>query len=85
MVVHNPKKLQNMELTISIYCMICRYVAEKGIAPTQREIARECFIANGSVLRHLDRLQMWGYIERVEGASRNIVLTGIAPFKCDDG
>jgi SOS-response transcriptional repressor LexA len=85
MTARNPKPLPNMELTIAIYCMICRYIEETGIPPTQREIARECFVSNGSVLRHLDRLQMWGYIQRVEGASRNIVLTGVAPFRCDDG
>jgi len=84
MPTRKPKDLPSMDVTIDIYCMICRYIEEKGIPPTQREIARACFVSNGTVLRHLDRLQMWGYIERVEGASRNIVLTGVAPFRCDD-
>jgi len=65
--------------------MIYTYIEEKGIAPTQREIATACFVSNGTVLRHLDRLEMWGYIQRVPGASRNIVLTGVPPFRCDEG
>lgn len=84
MAARNPKDLPSMDLTIAIYCMICRYIQETGIPPTQREIARACYVSNGTVLRHLDRLHMWGYIDRVEGATRNIVLTGVAPFRCHD-
>ncbi|MEO0565542.1 MAG: winged helix-turn-helix transcriptional regulator [Chloroflexota bacterium] len=79
------KKLDQMDTTIRVYCFIVGYLREHRIAPTQREIARGSYISKGAVLRHLDRLQMWGYIGRVENATRNIVLTNPAPFHCDDG
>jgi SOS-response transcriptional repressor LexA len=76
-------KLANMETTIRLYCFIVGYIREHGIPPTQQEMAAGCYVATGTVNRHLDRLHMWGYIERLEHTSRGVKLGAPAPFDCD--
>lgn len=80
----NPYPLENMETTQRLYCFIRAYIAENGIAPTQRRMGEACFISPGSVTRHLDRLHMWGYINRIPGAMRGITLADDPPFECRD-
>lgn len=77
------RRLQNMDTTRRLYCFIRHYTLANKLPPTQREMADACFISTGTVTRHLDRLQMLGYIDRVEGATRGIVLTDKAPMDCD--
>jgi DNA-binding MarR family transcriptional regulator len=48
---------------------------KSSVPPTHREIAREAHIAASTVVRHLDRLETWGYIRRLEGVKRGIELT----------
>lgn len=78
------KELQNMALTRQLYCYIVNYVREHQIPPSQREMAEACYMSNGNVSRHLDRLHMYGWIVRNEGRHRGIQLGNPAPFSCDD-
>ena len=56
-----------------IFVFICRYTAEYGFPPTLGEIARsEGFKSNSGVIRHLDKLEKWGWIERYHGNARSI-------------
>ena len=59
--------------SVRIFAFICRYTAEKGFPPTLGEIARdEGFKSNSGVIRHLDKLEKWGWIERFHGSARSI-------------
>lgn len=59
--------------SIGIFAFICRYTAEYGFPPTLCEIARnEGFKSNSGVIRHLDKLERWGWIERFHGNARSI-------------
>ena len=56
-----------------IFDFICRYTAEYGFPPTLSEMARnEGFRSNSGVIRHLDKLEKWGWIERYHGHARSI-------------
>lgn len=77
------KSLTNMAVTRQLFCFIRRYTTENGLPPTQREMADGCFIAISSVSRHLDRLHMLGYIERLPGTMRGIVVTNPTAFTCE--
>ena len=56
-----------------IFAFICRYMAEFGFPPTLGEIAAdEGFKSNSGVIRHLDKLEKWGWIERYHGNARGI-------------
>ena len=62
------------QTTEDIYAFIERYIEEYGIPPSQRDIAKGCYLANSAVIRHLDRLEAWGRIQRIPGKSRGIRL-----------
>ncbi len=56
-----------------IFAFICRYTREFGFPPTLGEIAAdEGFKSNSGVIRHLDKLEKWGWIERYHGNARSI-------------
>ncbi len=56
-----------------IFDFICRYTREYGFPPTLMEIAQnEGFKSNSGVIRHLDKLEKWGWIERYHGNARSI-------------
>ena len=56
-----------------IFDFICRFTREHGFPPTLQEIAREeGFRSNSGVIRHLDKLEKWGWIERWHGNARSI-------------
>ncbi|MFZ4816992.1 MAG: LexA family protein [Phototrophicaceae bacterium] len=61
-------------ITQSVLDCIEQYVRAHGFAPTQREIAQHCFIAKGTVERHLQRLELSGHIQLVPNIARGIVL-----------
>lgn len=61
-------------ITETVYQFIKSYHDECHKSPTMREIAAGCFIAIGSVIRHLDRLEMSGRIQREPNQARSIVL-----------
>ena len=59
--------------TKRIFEFICQYVRRQGFPPTLGEIARyEGFKSNSGVIRHLDKLEKWGWIERFHGRARTI-------------
>lgn len=60
------------ETTEAIFAFIQQYIANEGIAPSQREIAEACYLAPSAVLRHLDRLEAWGWIIRQPSKARSI-------------
>lgn len=56
-----------------VFACICRYIDEFGFPPTLGEIARDQgFKSNSGVIRHLDKLERWGWIERYHGNARSI-------------
>ena len=56
-----------------IFEFICSYTSEYGFPPTLGEIAQnEGFKSNSGVIRHLDKLEKWGWIERYHGNARSI-------------
>jgi len=59
--------------TKRIFEFICHYARRQGFPPTLGEIARhEGFKSNSGVIRHLDKLEKWGWIERFHGQARTI-------------
>lgn len=57
----------------SIFEFICRYSNEHGFPPTLDEIgASQGFKSNSGVIRHLDKLEKWGWISRHHGHARSI-------------
>jgi DNA-binding MarR family transcriptional regulator len=62
------------QTTIAVYVFLWNYHLEHGFAPTQREIAAACFVGQSSVSRYLDKLTMWGWIEREDGKARGLRL-----------
>ena len=56
-----------------IFNFICRYTRERGFPPTLDEIAKDQgYKSNSGVIRHLDKLEKWGWIERYHGNARSI-------------
>ena len=59
--------------SVKVFRFICRYTREHGFPPTLHEIAQsEGFRSNSGVIRHLDKLEQWGWIERYHGNARSI-------------
>jgi SOS-response transcriptional repressor LexA len=56
----------------AVFDFIVAYSAEHGFAPSQREIARQCYISLSMVARYLDRLELSGRITRTGGQARSI-------------
>lgn len=65
--------------TILIYRAIEQSWRDTGNAPTLREIAEQCQMAHTSCMRHLDKLEARGYIERWPGKCRSIRI--VKPLK----
>ena len=56
-----------------IFEFICHYTDQYGFPPTLGEIAAdEGYKSNSGVIRHLDKLEKWGWIERYHGNARSI-------------
>jgi SOS-response transcriptional repressor LexA len=59
--------------TRNIFRFICEYQVNHGFVPTLGEIAEyEGFSSNSGVIRHLDKLEQWGWIQRHHGQARSI-------------
>jgi SOS-response transcriptional repressor LexA len=59
--------------TRDVFRFLCQYREEYGFVPTIRKIAdHEGFSSNSGVIRHLDKLEQWGWIERHHGQARSI-------------
>ncbi len=63
------------ETTQAVYCYIHHCIIGGGVPPSHREIGKACYLSNGSVIRHLDRLEAYGYITREPGIARGLRLT----------
>ena len=56
-----------------VFDFICRYINEQGFPPTLCEMAADQgFKSISGVVRHLDKLEKWGWIERYHGHARSI-------------
>ncbi len=62
------------DTTQAVYDFIRAYYRENRKSPSIREIASACYVSVGTVFRHLDRLEMKGYIQREPNQARSIVL-----------
>lgn len=60
--------------TEAVYKFVKTYQSINRKSPTIREIAAGCFIATGSVVRHLDRLEISGRIYREPNQARSIII-----------
>lgn len=58
------------ETTDLVYGFIHEFIKQKGHAPSQREIARGCYLAQSSVRYHLSKLQADGRIHYNRGKAR---------------
>lgn len=71
---HKGKTMMH-QTTEDVYAFIQSYFEKHHYAPSYREIAEGCYLAMGSLVRHLDRLEAWGWIQREPGRARSIWLT----------
>lgn len=61
--------------TVEVHRYICQYWQTHGFTPSLRQIAEGVgFNSNGGVLRHLDKLEKWGWIERHHGQPRALTI-----------
>jgi len=59
--------------TREVHRFICQHWQRYGFTPTLRQIADHAgFSSNGGVLRHLDKLEKWRWIDRHHGHARTI-------------
>jgi SOS-response transcriptional repressor LexA len=61
--------------TEQVFIFIEEHIKTEGFAPSIREISAACYMGRSSVIRHLDKLEKWGWLQRQEGKARSIVLT----------
>jgi SOS-response transcriptional repressor LexA len=61
--------------TEQVFAFITLHIEQEGFAPTIREIGAACYLGRSSVVRHLDKLEKWGWVQRHEGKARSIVIT----------
>ncbi len=59
----------------SVYKFVCTFIAQRGYAPSFREIARACYISTAYVARCLDVLEAEGRLSREPSKARSIHLT----------
>ncbi|MCS7072119.1 MAG: hypothetical protein NZM00_11475 [Anaerolinea sp.] len=76
---HSFRSRPNYAMTQTVFEFICRYVRENTYPPTLEEIARGCFIARSTVVRHIDRLEGEGRIARNPYISRGITILDACP------
>jgi repressor LexA len=60
--------------TEQIFVFIKKYIDEIGYSPSLREIASGVYLSVSSVLRHLDKLEAWGWITRDPNKARSIIV-----------
>ncbi|QPC82990.1 MarR family transcriptional regulator [Phototrophicus methaneseepsis] len=66
-------------ITQHIYEYVRDYRREHKRAPTLREIGDACYISHTSVLRHIDKLEGMGWLEREPNIPRSMRLGDYAP------
>lgn len=65
---------RSQETTQLVQVFLQEYIDEYRKSPTIREIATGCFVSVGTVMRHLDKLEATGLIEREPNQARSIIL-----------
>jgi repressor LexA len=65
---------QHEDVTAQVWDFVSDYINRNGFAPSHREIADGCFLSKSAVVRHLDRLEARGHIEREPNQARSIRL-----------
>ena len=60
--------------TESVYDNLQRYITKHGFSPSQREIGRDCYLAESTVRYHLKKLVADGRIRFDSGKVRTIGL-----------
>lgn len=83
MVSHNSRRSIG-PVTQKIYTFIRDYIHQHKRSPTLREVGDGCFISHTSVLRHLDKLEGMGWLEREPYMPRSLRLGEYAPDNVDD-
>lgn len=68
------RQRRNYAITEQVFAFICAYAKDHTYPPTLDEIAAACYIARSTVLRHVDRLEGEGRIERDPYISRGITI-----------
>ncbi|MCU0514807.1 MAG: MarR family transcriptional regulator [Anaerolineae bacterium] len=58
---------------------IREHIRQHGFGPTMRELADHCYLSHSGIVRHIDRLEGMGWIQRTPGKARSIVLGPHAP------
>lgn len=57
-----------------VFSYISTFIQQHGHAPSQREIARGCYLAQSSVRYHLAKLKAEGKISYKHGQARSLVI-----------
>lgn len=65
--------------TLRVFRFIRDYIRQHGIPPSQREIADGTFMAATSMVIHLTRLEMRGWLSREYNIPRSIRIEELAP------
>jgi DNA-binding MarR family transcriptional regulator len=73
--------VSHTEITHQVFVFICTFAAEQGFSPSVREIAGHCYLSTTAVVRHLDRLEAWAWIQRQAGQPRSIKILK----QCENG
>ena len=72
-----PRKMQ--PITHEVYAFVRNYIHEYRRSPTLREIGKACYISHTSVIRHLDKLEGMGWLEREPNMPRSMRLGDLSP------
>lgn len=65
--------------TLQVFRFIRDYIRNNGMPPSQREIARGTFMATTTMIVHLTRLEMRGWLHREYNIPRSIRIEEYAP------
>jgi repressor LexA len=66
--------MTNLSAEEKVYVFIRQYTADQGHPPTLREMSAGVYMAMGTIIRCLDKLEAQGRIARKHGKSRGITL-----------
>jgi SOS-response transcriptional repressor LexA len=55
-----------------VFDYVCNFIAERGYAPSTRNIAKACQLSKSTVLYNLDKLEAWGWLTRERGVARSL-------------
>ena len=72
-----PRRMQ--PITREVYAFVRDYIQENRRSPTLREIGSGCYISHTAVMRHLDKLEGMGWLEREPNIPRSMRLGELAP------